>query len=185
VDFRLRHHSAIWALLWPVRMWFRHAPLHRGKGLIYRHLILPALPPRPAAFSYRLRDGQVVELFYREDLGTKVLFGGSYEDREAAELCRLVRPGTWVFDVGANIGLTSLEFARVAERVLALEPNPPTAERLERHPELSHRRSACAAALVRGAIDHGRCRMDRRRSARGFGAQDRCRGRRACGPAGR
>lgn len=131
--FRERHHRAIWALLGPVRAWFRHSPLHRGKGLIYRHLILPALPPRPAAFSYRLRDGQVVELFYREDLGTKVLFGGSYEDREAAELCRHVRPGTWVFDVGANIGLTSLEFARVAERVLAFEPNPPTAERLERN----------------------------------------------------
>lgn len=132
-SFRLRHHRAIWALLWPVRMWFKHSPIHRGKGLLYRQVILPALPPKPAAFAYRLRDGQVVELFYREDLGTKVLFGGAYEDREAAELCRHVRPGSWVFDVGANIGLTSLEFARVAERVLAFEPNPPTAERLERN----------------------------------------------------
>jgi FkbM family methyltransferase len=131
VDFRERHHHLIWALLGPVRLWFRHFPVHRGKGWIYRNLILPALPPRPAAFPYRLRDGQTVELFFREDLGTIVLFGGAYEVREAAELCRKVRPGTWVLDVGANIGLTSLEFARVAQRVLAFEPNPSIAERLE------------------------------------------------------
>jgi FkbM family methyltransferase len=133
MDFRERHHRLVWALLGPVRLWFQHFPVHRGKGWIYRNLILPALPPRPAAFPYRLRDGQAVELFYREDLGTKVLFGGAYEEREAAELCQHVRPGTWVFDVGANIGLTSLEFARVAQRVLAFEPNPLTAERLERN----------------------------------------------------
>jgi FkbM family methyltransferase len=133
VDFREHHHHLIWALLGPIRLWFQHFPVHRGKGWIYRNLILPALPSRPAAFLYRLRDGQAVELFYREDLGTKVLFGGAYEDRETAELCRHVRPGSWVFDVGANIGLTSLEFARVAQRVLAFEPNPPTAERLERN----------------------------------------------------
>lgn len=133
MDWRERWHGPIWAALWPVRAWFRHFPIHRGKGLIYRWIILPALPPRPARFPYRLRDGQLVELFYREDLGTKVLFGGAYEDREAAELCKHVRPGTWVLDVGANIGLTSLEFARRADRVLAFEPNPPTADRLERN----------------------------------------------------
>lgn len=133
MDFRERHHRLVWALLGPVRLWFQYFPVHRGKGWIYCNLILPALPPRPAAFRYRLRDGQAVELFYREDLGTKVLFGGAYEDSEAAELCQHVRSGTWVLDVGANIGLTSLEFARVAQRVLAFEPNPPTAERLERN----------------------------------------------------
>lgn len=131
--FRERQHRLVWTLLWPVRMWFRHFPIDRGKGLIYRKIILPALPPRPASFPYRLRDGQAVELHYREDLGTKVLLGGSYEDREAAELCGYVRPGTWAFDVGANIGLTALEFAPIAGRVLAFEPNPPTAERLERN----------------------------------------------------
>lgn len=130
MDWRERWHGAIWAALWPVRAWFRHFPVHRGKGLIYRSIIIPALPPRPASFAYRLRDGQLVELFYREDLGTKVLLGGSYEDREAAVLCRYIKPGTWVLDVGANIGLTSLEFARRADKVLAFEPNPPTAERL-------------------------------------------------------
>lgn len=133
VDWRQRWHNQIWALLWPVRTWFRHFPIHRGKGLIYRQVIIPALPPHPASFSYRLRDGQLVDLYYREDLGTKVLFGGSYEDREAAELCRHVRPGTWVLDVGANIGLTSLEFARRAVKVLAFEPNRPTADRLARN----------------------------------------------------
>lgn len=131
MDWRERWHGAVWAALLPVRLWFRHFPIHRGKGLIYRWIIIPALPPRPASFPYHLRDGQLVALFYREDLGTQILFGGTYEDREAAELCNYVQPGTWVFDVGANIGLTSLEFARRAEQVLAFEPNPPTADRLE------------------------------------------------------
>jgi hypothetical protein len=32
VDFRQRHHRAIWTLLLPVRLWFRRFPIHRGKG---------------------------------------------------------------------------------------------------------------------------------------------------------
>lgn len=129
-DIRERHHSSIWAMLWPVRMWFQHFPVHRGKGLLLRWLILPALPPKPASFAYRLPGGEGVRLFYREDLGTKVLFEGQYEDREVAALCALIEPGTTVFDVGANIGLSALEFARTAGSVIAFEPHPDTAARL-------------------------------------------------------
>lgn len=132
-SFRERHHRAIWAMLWPVRAWFSHFPIHRGKGLLMRHIILPALPPRPASFAYRLGSGEAVRLFYREDLGTKVLFNGNYEDREVAALCAQVVPGTTVFDIGANIGLSALEFARAAGAdglVISFEPHPDTAARL-------------------------------------------------------
>ncbi|HVR91841.1 MAG TPA: FkbM family methyltransferase [Novosphingobium sp.] len=132
-DFRERHHRAIWLLLWPVRAWFMHFPVHRGKGLLYRHVILPALPPKPASFAYHLRSGETLHLFYREDLGTKVLFDGPYEDREIAALCEQVVPGSTVFDVGANIGLSALEFARAtgsSGKVIAFEPHPDTATRL-------------------------------------------------------
>jgi hypothetical protein len=34
VDYRQRHYRAIWALLLPVRLWFRRFPILRGKGLL-------------------------------------------------------------------------------------------------------------------------------------------------------
>ena len=132
-SFRERHHDLIWSLLWPVRAWFTGFPIHRGKGLLFRHVILPALPPEPASFTYRLPHGETVDLRYREDLGTLVLFHGGYEDREIAELCKYVPEGGTVLDVGANIGLSAIEFARTAGaggKVIAFEPHPDTAARL-------------------------------------------------------
>jgi FkbM family methyltransferase len=133
VDWRHRWHRQIWMLLWPVRAWFTGFPIQRGKGLLLRGIILPFLPPRPASFAYRLPTGDTVELFYREDLGTQVLFGGRYEDAEAAALCELIVAGSTVFDVGANVGLSALEFARAANSkadIVALEPHPDTTVRL-------------------------------------------------------
>lgn len=132
-SFRERHHGLIWKLLWPVRAWFSGFPVHRGKGLLFRHVILPALPPEPASFAYRLPHGETVDLRYREDLGTLVLFHGGYEDREIAELCKYIPAGGTVIDVGANIGLSAIEFARTAGaggKVIAFEPHPDTAARL-------------------------------------------------------
>lgn len=132
-SFRERHHGLIWTLLWPVRAWFSGFPVHRGKGLLFRHVILPALPPEPASFAYRLPHGETVDLRYREDLGTLVLFHGGYEDREIAELCNYIPAGGTVIDVGANIGLSAIEFARTAGaggKVIAFEPHPDTAARL-------------------------------------------------------
>jgi FkbM family methyltransferase len=132
-SFRERHHDLIWSLLWPVRAWFTSFPIHRGKGLLFRHVILPSLPPEPASFAYRLPHGETVDLRYREDLGTLVLFHGGYEDREIAELCKYIPEGGTVLDVGANIGLSAIEFARSAGaggKVIAFEPHPDTAARL-------------------------------------------------------
>ena len=51
-----------------------------------------------------------------------------------------LRPGDVVFDVGANIGTHTIAFAKVVGnegRVAAFEPEPVTAERLERNVELN------------------------------------------------
>ena len=152
VSFRERHHSTIWSLLWPVRAWFTGSPFHRGKGLIYRHVILPSLPPRPASFVYCLPHGETIDLSYREDLGTEVLLHGRYEDREIAELCRHIVPSGTVFDVGANIGLSALEFARTvgaAGQVIAFEPHPKTAERLRINLE---RNDASNVRIIQAAV---------------------------------
>jgi FkbM family methyltransferase len=151
-SFRERHHDAIWSALWPVRMWFTKFPIHRGKGLLMRYIILPALPPEPASFPYRLPHGETIDLHYREDLGTLVLFRGGYEDREIAELCKYIVPGGTVFDVGANIGLSALEFARTvgkSGRVIAFEPHPDTAARLRTNLE---RNGAGNVEIVQAAV---------------------------------
>ena len=152
IDFRQRHHDAIWSLLWPVRTWFTRFPIHRGKGLLMKHVILPALPPEPASFAYKLPHGETIDLRYREDLGTIVLFHGGYEDREIAELCKYIIPGGTVFDVGANIGLSALEFARTAGasgKVIAFEPHPDTAARLRSNLDLN---GAAQVEIVQSAV---------------------------------
>ena len=117
-------------------MWFQYFPIHRGKGLLLRWLLEPILPPKPASFEHKLRFGFSVPLFYREDTGTKVLFEHNYEAAEIARMCDLIVPGTTVLDVGANIGLCSLEFAHTTGklgRVIAFEPNANTANRLRQN----------------------------------------------------
>ena len=44
-SFRERHHRLIWAALWPVRKWFTHFPIHRGKGVLIRKDAKPAVEP--------------------------------------------------------------------------------------------------------------------------------------------
>lgn len=45
---------------------------------------------------------------------------------------RIVEPGDTVFDVGANLGLHTLTFSRLAGRVVAFEPNPGLAPNLRK-----------------------------------------------------
>lgn len=58
-----------------------------------------------------------------------------HEPVTAAVLERLVEPGDWVLDVGAHIGLLSLPMAQAVGpqgRLIAVEPNPRSAEALRR-----------------------------------------------------
>ena len=133
-------------------MWFTKFPIHRGKGFLLKYLILPTLPPEPASFPYRLPHGETINLRYREDLGTLVLFHGGYEDREIAELCKYIPPAGTVLDVGANIGLSALEFSRTAGpagRVIAFEPHPDTAARLRTNLD---RNGAANVEIVQSAV---------------------------------
>jgi FkbM family methyltransferase len=151
-SFRERHHATIWSVLWPVRAWFTKFPIHRGKGLLFKYVILPSLPPEPASFPYCLPHGETLDLSYREDLGTQVLFHGKYEDREIAELCKYIPQDGTVFDVGANIGLSALEFSRAAGpggRVIAFEPHLGTAARLRTNLD---RNDAANVEIVQSAV---------------------------------
>jgi FkbM family methyltransferase len=136
-DIRLRYYRQIWVLLWPLRAYLHHFPLNRGKSLLIRTLMVPLLPPAPALFAHRVPGGDQIELGYREELGLTVLLGGDYLDCEAAVAAEQVSSGGWIVDAGANIGLTVLQFSRRADRVIALEPSPPSVARLRRNLELN------------------------------------------------
>jgi FkbM family methyltransferase len=63
-----------------------------------------------------------------------MLLFGTYESVEISTLCKHAKPGSMAIDVGANIGICTLEFsAAVGEEgmVLAIEPHPETAARLK------------------------------------------------------
>jgi FkbM family methyltransferase len=74
-------------------------------------------------------DGTFDGLNYRLDLSEgidlAIYLQGKFEPTTAAALSRLVKPGTTVLDIGANIGAHTLRLARLvgeAGRVLAFEP---------------------------------------------------------------
>lgn len=57
--------------------------------------------------------------------------GPSHESGEVeTAIMSLIRPGSVFLDVGAHVGHYTLRAARIADRVLAVEANPRTAERL-------------------------------------------------------
>jgi len=93
---------------------------------------------------------------YRVDPRHRHRLGAEYDAPVAAFLRERVRPGAVCIDVGANVGVYVLQFARWAGdegRVVAFEPNPAARLVLERHVKLNHlthRVSVVAAAV--GAV---------------------------------
>ncbi len=131
-SFRERFHPQIWAALYPARLWFTKSPIRKGKGALYRYVLRPALPPEPASFVHTLGNGSDIELGYRNELGFKMLLYTDYEDADLKEACRHIEPGGTVLDVGGNIGVPAMYFAKAVGpegRVLSFEPNAATAER--------------------------------------------------------
>jgi FkbM family methyltransferase len=64
---------------------------------------------------------------------------GSYEREKQECFASLIRPGTVVYDIGANVGLYSVLAARRGARlVLACEPDPSNVRILSRHWEMNH-----------------------------------------------
>lgn len=62
--------------------------------------------------------------------------GHVYDPTVAAWLAEHVQPGDVCFDIGANVGVYALQFARWIKghgRVVAFEPNPTSAQALRRH----------------------------------------------------
>ena len=125
--------KAVWALSWPIRVYLRLTPAHRGRGLVEAALVRLVLPLAPGAFVASLPGGGTIAVRYRERIGLSMLLYGSFEAAETELLRSLARPGTTAIDAGANVGLITVPLALAVGRtghVLAFEPAPETVARL-------------------------------------------------------
>lgn len=81
----------------------------------------------PLYVDLRGLDEHALSLYRAAPLG-----GVPHEPAMTEAFRRLVRPDDTVFDVGANLGLHTLTFSKLARRVVAFEPNPSLAPNLRK-----------------------------------------------------
>lgn len=124
----------IWKLLWPIRIYLRHFPYPRGKGILLRYLVIPLLPHKGAEFLLNLPGGGSVCVGYRETLGLSSLLYGTFEKGELEFVSQYLQLGNTVMDIGANIGFFSVVMGRSIGRtgmVFAFDPVPTNIARLK------------------------------------------------------
>lgn len=109
----------------------RAAPPVRGKQALGRRLMgraerRGALGDDP--WAVRLKDGTQLELPRKSRMSWSVAFAGDYDRALVTHTSRFIEPGTIVLDVGASLGLWTVQLANIAATqnasVWAFEPNP-------------------------------------------------------------
>lgn len=89
----------------------------------------------------RLRDGTQLELPRQTRMAWSVAFTGLYDQAAVEHSAAFVRPQTVVLDVGASVGLWTVQLARIAAshhaRVWAFEPNPANTPWIRRNVDLN------------------------------------------------
>lgn len=91
--------------------------------------------PRGTTYRRRLASGARVELDLSERIQGQAAITGAYEATLAAEIAAQLPPGGTFFDVGANVGLVTIEVLGRAQspRVHAFEPHPDNVAALRRN----------------------------------------------------
>lgn len=109
-------------------------------------IVVPGTP-----IAARTPSGSRVALASDTMIGRAIWTYGSFEHEELVAVGRLARPGTWAIDVGANIGLFTVEMSRSVGpdgHVIAIEPVESTVRLLRSNLEAN----ACAnVQLIVGA----------------------------------
>lgn len=149
-----------WLLSRPIRV-VAKARLPRGRGFLSRMVLRVAwriVEPGSAIVAATPGNGAVA---FRADtmLGRALWTVGSFELSELQATFRLARPGTYAFDVGANVGLFTVVMSRAvgeAGRVVALEPVVDNAHELRHNLDRNHCTNVdvieAAAAATSGEI---------------------------------
>lgn len=121
--------------------WQQHWPFPRGHYLFSRfHGFLYSLGVlRPVRVE--VQPGTIMELDTRDLVTRRILLDGTWEPQTVQALRGALKPGAVFIDVGAHVGYYALLASnRVGSsgKVIAVEPNPATAERLRRNLALSN-----------------------------------------------
>ena len=82
--------------------------------------------------------GGVIHVDTRSYIEWWIYMYGSFEGAAVDLLASVLRPTSVVVDVGANVGVFTLPFARIAREVHAFEPNPSVRMRLEQNLSLNN-----------------------------------------------
>lgn len=146
----------LWTIAAPIRSYVRRFPIHRGKGVLIRRILLPILPPDPAVFSARLPGGGLIHLHPRETLGFATLVYGGFETAEISCAIELAATGMTAFDIGANVGIFSVAIGRAVRPgglVVAVEPDNVNLSRLRGNLALNSLTNVQVVEAVAGERD--------------------------------
>ena len=103
-------------------------PLHKGRGRIvqtkiYRRFAERFVSPIPV----KLKDGQIILVYPLDYTGSMIFLYGDLDPSITWVLRKLIEPGDTVVDVGANVGIVSIQASKLCGhggRVISFEPNP-------------------------------------------------------------
>ncbi len=116
----------------------KHMPNHRGKGRILRTLHKIGVR-KDIPFIWRMKNGSSMAIspeegFARWSVGWTCFESREWEPHIESFLARRIRPGSRVFDIGANLGYFSAVMAKAvgtSGRVWSFEPVPATVRQLQ------------------------------------------------------
>jgi FkbM family methyltransferase len=111
----------------------RNWPFSKGKGWLVDR---PAriIKKWPATIQFKLKDGRIVKGDLNDGLFKSLYLYGVYEPLLTKVITKLIRPGDVVIDVGANIGLISIQLGKLVSpggKVYSFEPVPTTFKKLK------------------------------------------------------
>ena len=124
-----------------LKLILRLFPIERGKYTILTKYYFPKLtPPKGTRKISRLRNKIKMDLDLNEFLQSYLYLFGSYELPTIKFIERTLKPGDFVFDVGANVGYLSLTFAQLignTGKVYGFEPEKRNFETLQENIKLN------------------------------------------------
>jgi FkbM family methyltransferase len=145
--------AARWHLSRPFRALAGARILPRGRGFFSRLALgigWKTVQPGSAIYAKTPGNGSV-EFGANTLIGRSVWTMGAFEQGELMAAFRFAAPGTYAFDVGANVGLFTVVMSRAVGprgRVIAVEPVSDTVGKLQKNLERNH---CINVAVVEGA----------------------------------